>query len=244
MAKRVKHLLEAFQQTGAAGRPAGTQPSAPLAQSQARPASAGSRASAGPVLSQVWITHGIVLCVGLLIGVLAGRFARPTEAAGPGSNSPGVVEPRLQGGPAGGDSAAKLAGRDGSNAAENASSGASSNSGTASTSGTAASVGTAAIDSALRDKANRYTLLAITYGNSPANHELARTTASYLRSKELPACDPVLRGKTLCVLVGAAASKAQLQVLQTKLRDTLGPSGRGQDFTTAYPVDIDTYIAR
>jgi hypothetical protein len=257
MAKRVKHLLEAFQQTGAlppagggaaAQKPGSTPSSAPPPSSTAasssaygaprptaRPSSSlgspqssplGSTALSKPIVSPNALTHGIVLCLGLVIGVLIGHFSGRGESSAAEKATPPIVEPRIAG--------SELAGT----------SGAPPHAAATPPVPTQAPAATSALDSQLRDKGNVYTLLAITYGNSTANRELAQSTAAYLRTQNLPASDPVLRGKTLCVLVGAAPTKAQLQALQTKLRDTLGPSGANRDFQTAYPVEIDTYIAR
>lgn len=245
MAKRVKHLLEAFQQTGAlpsagaapsaAPRPAPTVAATP--RPTARPGGAAlSNFGSGSLVPPGVITHGIVLCLGLVIGVLAGHYSQRGESSAAEKATPPIVEPRVAGSELAG---AELAGRA---TPPPAAAPGNSNAGPAATQ--APAPGASALDAQLRDKRNVYTLLAITYGNSTTNRELAQSTAAYLRTKDLPASDPVLRGKTLCVLVGAAATKAQLQALQTRLRDTLGPSGANRDFQTAYPVEIDTYIAR
>jgi hypothetical protein len=225
MAKRVKHLLEAFQQAGQQTAPTssalsgGASASRPVVPVLSHPL----RARSSPLIAPKLLTHGIALCAGLLFGVLVGRYSGTAEAAGP--RTPPIVEPKLAGAPAAGGPIAAPA--PGEVAAPNPSS----------------DTG-AAIEAALRDKSNQYTLLAITYGSSSANRELAQSTAAYLRTKGLPASDPVLRGKSLCLLVGAAPNKAALQVLQTRLRDTTSPSGASRDFQTAYPVEIDNYIAR
>lgn len=233
MAKRVKHLLEAFQQTGAlppagggAAAPRPGQPGAPAPLAPRPTARPGGAALSKPIVSPSLITHGIALCLGLLLGVLAGHFSRRGVSNAAEPSTPPIVEPRVAGSEFAGASGAPQ------NTAVNA------------PPVPQAPAAASALDAQLQDKRNVYTLLAITYGNSTANRDLAQSTAAYLRTKDLPASDPVLRGKTLCVLVGAAPTKAQLQAMQTKLRDTLGPSGANRDFQTAYPVEIDSYIAR
>ncbi|MBM3978361.1 MAG: hypothetical protein FJ299_15410 [Planctomycetes bacterium] len=227
MAKRVKHLLEAFQQTAptSSAPSGGASASRPVVPVLSHPL----RFRSSPLVAPKLLTHGIALCTGLLFGVLVGRYSGGVEAAGP--RTPPIVEPQVSGVPALGGSVAAPA--SGESAAATPGSGSNSS-----------QEGGAAIEAALRDKANQYTLLAITYGSSSANRELAQSTAAYLRTKGLPASDPVLRGKSLCLLVGAAPSKAALQALQTRLRDTTSPSGASRDFQTAYPVEIDNYIAR
>jgi hypothetical protein len=233
MAKRVKHLLEAFQQAGQQTAPTSSAPSGgasasrPVVPALSHPL----RARSSPLVAPKLLTHGIALCAGLLFGVLVGRYSGTAEAAGP--RTPPIVEPKLAGA---GGSVAELGSAE--LAVPNASSSNNANH------ANSTHEGGAAIEAALRDKSNQYTLLAITYGSSSANRELAQSTAAYLRTKGLPASDPVLRGKSLCLLVGAAPSKAAQQALQTRLRDTTSPSGASRDFQTAYPVEIDNYIAR
>jgi len=213
-----KHLLEAFQETGARA----PQPPAPAqaARGSAYPATASRGESA------LWLRALVVLVVAFGCFVL-GRWSMmlPKDAQ--------AAEP------------AKAPAR--KPVAANPSTSTSGNSAVAQPKPAPAQPTAAAAkgaDAALLDPNNRWTLLAVTYGNSPANRELARSTAEYLRKQGLPAAEPVQSGKNVVVLVGAAPTSGGLFELQTALRALPGPSGRARDFATAYPVDINSWLER
>lgn len=102
-----------------------------------------------------------------------------------------------------------------------------------------------AVDRELYDRANRYTVLAITYDtNSPRNRELAAATVESFRAGGLPAARPQASGAALVVVVGAAPSQAELAALRDLVRQAPGPSGRTGEFSTAGIYAIDNLIER
>lgn len=214
-----KHLLEAFQETGARA----PQPPAP-------PQAAYGAASPVPARrpeSALWLRALLVLIAfggGIVLGRWSMMLPKDAQAAGPaGSSARGSATPV--------QASTKAASPAAANAAKPAPA--------QPTAGAAKGA-----DAALLDLNNRWTLLAITYGNTPANRELARSTAEYLRKQGLPAAEPVQSGKSVVVLVGASPTSGGLFELQTALRALPGPSGRARDFATAYPVDINSWIER
>lgn len=214
-----KHLLEAFQETGARA----PQPPAP-----AQAARAASSIGAGPRADSSLLLRALFVLVAFGGGIVLGRWSmmlpKDARAAGPADGAARAPAASVQ-------SAVPPSTPAGANAAK-----------PAPAQPTAAAAKGA--DAALLDPNNRWTLLAITYGNTPANRDLARSTAEYLRKQGLPAAEPVLSGKNVVVLVGASPTSGGLFELQTALRALPGPSGRARDFATAYPVDINSWIER
>jgi hypothetical protein len=96
------------------------------------------------------------------------------------------------------------------------------------------------------DKANRVTVMAIQYPNTPQGRGLAEKARAYLDGAGLPVISPVERGKDIVVLVGAAPDTSGLQQIRTKLRATPGPPPQNEPgaFDDAYYVNIDDWIER
>ena len=96
------------------------------------------------------------------------------------------------------------------------------------------------------DKANRITVMAIQYPNTPQGKGLAEKTRAYLDGAGLPVISPVERGKDIVVLVGAAPDTSGLQQIRTKLRATPGPPPQNEPgaFEDAYYVNIDDWFDR
>lgn len=100
-------------------------------------------------------------------------------------------------------------------------------------------------DRALYDRANRYTVLAITYDtNSERNRELASATVAAFRALGLPAARPQPSGSALVVVVGAAPTQEGLAALRDDVRLAAGPNGRPGEFSTAGIYPIDNLIER
>lgn len=212
MAQRVKHLLEAFQKTGALQ--AGNRPSVEASQPLVRPSPGRSTVA----LSQP-VVLSLVALAALVLGIFIGRYSAPAAAE---AASGGTIERPVSGVAAQPPQPAPVQAPAPANAG--------------------AAQGD--VGAALLERANKFSLLAVTYGKSPANQLLAQQTADFLRAAGFPAAAPIARGNKLHVLVGAAPTRAQLYELQNRLRAATNASGKSGDFSTAYAVEIDTYVQR
>lgn len=103
-----------------------------------------------------------------------------------------------------------------------------------------------AFDARLRDPANAYTLVAITYNDTAANLELAAELSRHLRGEGFEASDPIRYGtsRKYVVVVGAAATADQLRSTNERLRSTRDPSGRAGSFADAFAVSISSILVR
>ncbi|MBI1382788.1 MAG: hypothetical protein GC161_17075 [Planctomycetaceae bacterium] len=103
-----------------------------------------------------------------------------------------------------------------------------------------------ALEARLRDPANAYTLVAITYNDTAANLELAAELSQHLRSEGFEASDPIRYGTTrkYVVVVGAAPTADQLRSTTERLRATRDPSGRAGSFADAFAVSISSILVR
>jgi hypothetical protein len=226
-----KNLLEAFQSVG--GPKAATPPPSPPSAAPAPVVQRGSpeqsaamakafhAARRGPPSlprSLLWIAGaGLVFAVGLTIG----RGFSDSRAQ---ESEPDARGPLASGAPATAGSAAAPA---------------------AGASIPAASPGSAArprADLALWDRANRYTLVVVTYAKG--REDYAWATHDYLSEKALPVCTPIEKGKNLVVLMGAAPTSEALATLQRTVRELPGPNGEKRPFDDAYVEKIDTLVDR
>ncbi len=107
-----------------------------------------------------------------------------------------------------------------------------------------APVGVLSNETALLDRANQATILAITYKLSDDNERLARDTCARMIAQQLPAA--VWRNpekKQISLLVGAAPRQIDLDEMLVRVKAAVSERGK-QEFTTAYIVPIDNYIVR
>jgi hypothetical protein len=157
--------------------------------------------------------------------------AAPTEDEGarrPLAGAPGSERPSPSNG--GGANAGATDGRASNPAAGNA--------GAADTPG-------AAVERALRDPSNRYTVCAITYNDNEYQRQLAQATTALFRQSGLPVSDPLRVGdRDLVVLVGASPRQDDLVALRDRVRTQGNSQGRVGDFATAEIKAIDTILAR
>lgn len=103
-----------------------------------------------------------------------------------------------------------------------------------------------AFEARLRDPANNYTLVAITYNDTAANLDLAAELSRHLRGEGFEASDPIRFGTTrkYVVVVGAAPTADQLRSTTERLRSTRDPSGRPGSFADAFAVSISNILVR
>lgn len=96
-------------------------------------------------------------------------------------------------------------------------------------------------DRAFMDPKMRFTVLAITYPNSPDRQAMAWDTYDLLAAEGLPVVRPAVKDSRIHVLVGASARLAELDNLVTKIRSLrVGRSGRNE-FRSAYKVNIEDF---
>jgi hypothetical protein len=100
----------------------------------------------------------------------------------------------------------------------------------------------AAAESALFDPNNEFTVRAITYASTRSNEELARRTASHFRARGLPVGRPYDRGGDIFIVVGAASSVEDLRSLRDRVRGEVDPSGRPNQYRSAYITRIDNVV--
>lgn len=98
--------------------------------------------------------------------------------------------------------------------------------------------------SGLYNAENLFTVLAITYKDVPSNQDQAKKISDYLQGQGLPAFEPISRKGRIEILVGAAKTSEALDAIASRLRRTPGPSGRSNDFQSAYTVKIDDHLDR
>jgi len=111
--------------------------------------------------------------------------------------------------------------------------------------GSLAGAGAASIEERLFDKSNKYSVLAVTYTNTPANTNLANIAWARLLELGLPAAKPYKNAdkNQLTIFVGAAPKVADLDELVSRVKAATTATGR-RDFSTARGVPIDSYIDR
>ena len=100
------------------------------------------------------------------------------------------------------------------------------------------------IAEALKDPANKFSILAISYKFVDGDDRLAKATQDSLIAQGLPTalCKNVVK-KQCFLLVGAAPKLPDLDSLLAKVKQATSERGK-QDFTSAYGVPIDNYLAR
>jgi len=196
-------------------------------------AEAGLVASARPLFRQL-IQPIVLACLVAVFaaGVLVGR--RGVMASGPQSLEPGAVQP-------GGDSRlSRSVGATGRSVE-----GVPAAAGSYDPASAGADLARLAVDRELFDRERRFTVLAITYDtNSQRNRQLAAATVQAFRDRGLPAARPQPSGSALVVVVGAAATQAELADLRDQIQSQPGPSGRPGEFSTAGIYAIDNLIER
>ncbi len=101
-----------------------------------------------------------------------------------------------------------------------------------------------AMERALLDPRNRFSVLALTYAQTPRNRQWAQDLVSYLASLDLPVAPPQAVGELILVLVGASPEKADLDGLLARVRATPDASGRRDAFDSAYLVPLDETLRR
>lgn len=106
-------------------------------------------------------------------------------------------------------------------------------------SGSAAAPTDASIEAALVDPANRFTIQAISYDDTPTNRQLAAATAGTFRSAGLPAADPRRSGRYVVVVIGAAPTREALEGLCDRVRTMPDASGNAGAFSGARISEID-----
>lgn len=101
------------------------------------------------------------------------------------------------------------------------------------------------IEDQLFDKVNQYSVLAVTYTNSPANEKLANIAWARLLELGLPAASPYKNAakNQITIFVGAARKLPDLDGLVSRVKAATTATGR-RDFSTAGGVPIDKYIDR
>jgi hypothetical protein len=107
--------------------------------------------------------------------------------------------------------------------------------------------GRTADDRSFYDKANRFTVRAIYYGNTPKGWKRALAAYRYLRAQGLPAIAPIDQGEILVLCVGAEPRReGRLDQLSERLRELPGPPPQGEAgaFAGAYFVNIDDLVER
>ncbi len=100
------------------------------------------------------------------------------------------------------------------------------------------------VNGALRDPANAFTVLAVTYGASEGELDLAYATYYHFAELGLPVAYPVKFAGYLYVLLGAAPSRADLLALRDGIRGLEDPDGREGEYAEAYIVGIDNVFPR
>lgn len=100
------------------------------------------------------------------------------------------------------------------------------------------------VNDALRDPRNAFTVLAVTYGDSEAERDLAYATYYHFAELGLPVAYPVTLSSYIYVLVGAAPSRADLGSLRDAVRAARDPDGRAEEYAEAYVVGIDSVFPR
>jgi len=110
--------------------------------------------------------------------------------------------------------------------------------------GDAAAGGGVDADEALFDAANRYTVIAVTYGLSSEQQAYAWETHRHFRARGLPVATPVGDGSNVYVLVGAAPTAAELEAVRDRVRAMTAPDGRAGQYASAYVVPIESVLDR
>jgi len=98
-------------------------------------------------------------------------------------------------------------------------------------------------EAALKDPSNRFSVLVVTYQDTPEQRDLARATHAHLRGSGLPVFRPYRYHGKLLLLVGAAPRERDLSELRDRLRDLESARGR-REFGDAYVVPIEDFIQR
>lgn len=91
------------------------------------------------------------------------------------------------------------------------------------------------------DPAMRFTVMAITYDDSPDNRELAKRASQTLAGEGLPALPPWGYEDRVFVFVGAAATTSELKEVLHKVRAVRNRRTGAAEFSSAYVVNIDDY---
>jgi len=97
-------------------------------------------------------------------------------------------------------------------------------------------------ESALFDVRNKYTVIVITYDNGAAGQDYAWATYRHLQDQGQPVFPPVVSGKNLLVLVGAAPTSGELENTESAVR-ALVRDGK-KPYEKAYRARIDKLITR
>jgi hypothetical protein len=98
-------------------------------------------------------------------------------------------------------------------------------------------------DEPLYQAANRYTVQAITYGDTELQRGLAWETHRHLRESGFPVFTPYRHRGKIVILVGASAAQAELDPLIERLRKLESPRGE-LEFGSAFVVPIENYLQR
>jgi hypothetical protein len=100
------------------------------------------------------------------------------------------------------------------------------------------------MERALFDPQNRFSVLALTYAQTPRNRQWAQDLVSYLAGLDLPVAPPQAVGEQILILVGASPEKPDLDGLLARIRATPDASGRRTTFASAYLVSLDEALRR
>ncbi len=103
----------------------------------------------------------------------------------------------------------------------------------------------AQFERSLRDPANRFTVLVVTYNDSAANRELGRELSGHLRTQGLKVSDPLPSGSSrLVVLAGAAPTSDALKATLNLVRSVRDPRDRAGAFSDALVLPISSFVNR
>lgn len=102
-------------------------------------------------------------------------------------------------------------------------------------------------DQALMNRANEYTIRLIQYSNDEAGLKKANALYDHLRRKDLvPVVSPIVQGKIIVLVAGAAPKIKDLDALISYVRGLKGPNPKDGvlPFQDAFVVNIDDLVAR
>jgi hypothetical protein len=228
MSNRGKHLFEAFK-TGASAQPtaAGSSTGSKPSSTQGQLPLFAARSGVSLRTSQVQLLV-LAFALSVVVAFLLGRASsRGVEASGASQVPAELTSPQAQ-----------------QPAASPTTTGVPPNSGA---SNVAADPNPrSAVEQALYDTRNVYTIKVCDYVYNDTNKDLATKAMIYLIEQHgVPACG-VTFGTRLFILAGAAPSKADLEELLGRIRKLDGPPPRSkaEEFETAYPEKIDKVFNR
>lgn len=103
-----------------------------------------------------------------------------------------------------------------------------------------------ASDKSFMDRANRYTIRLIQYGDDSTGRAAANALYEHLRKQAVPVISPIHKGKAMIVVAGAAPRVKDLDALLAYVKGLRGPNSQEDTlpFKDAYPVNIDDLVER